>query len=152
MDAKRIIASTNSEHNLPSIDYNGLEEDLDIIDIEKLAKNHSLDVSNVSHGFGIKDGFIEGFKKSQSLNNKMFSQEDMKEFGLWLGENFDKFKNKSIDEIFNESPFNKKSNVFDIEVEMENIGGEAVNDIMDYKPYSKIPKILNNKIKIVKLL
>lgn len=37
---------------------------------------------------------------------RMYSEEDMKQFGLYLGDNFKKLKNKSIDEIFEQ--FKKK--------------------------------------------
>lgn len=31
---------------------------------------------------------------------KLYTEEDMKNFGLWLGFNLKKFKGKSIDELF----------------------------------------------------
>jgi len=45
------------------------------------------------------DEQIEHIKKSTLPSNK-YSQEDMKQFGLYLGENFKKLKCKTIDEIF----------------------------------------------------
>jgi hypothetical protein len=42
-------------------------------------------------------GFIEGAKWQAE---RMYSEEDMKQFGLYLGDNLKKLKNKSIDEIF----------------------------------------------------
>jgi hypothetical protein len=45
------------------------------------------------------DEQIEHIKKSISHSNK-YSEEDMKQFGLYLGENFKKLKGKTIDEIF----------------------------------------------------
>lgn len=167
--SKKIIASTNSEHGigdkfggwypLPSVDYNGFEEDLNIIDIEKIAcKKYYISDGlddydeNYYNGGNVEmaKAFINGFNYSESLNKKEYSQEDMKKFGLWLGENFNKFKNKSIDEIFNESPFNKKSNVFDIEVEMEDYLTQELPLKGSFKNLR--PKIINNKIKITKIL
>lgn len=48
---------------------------------------------------------ISGFKtcdcKLIKLQAKrMYNEEDMKQFGLYLGDNFKKLKGKSIDEIF----------------------------------------------------
>lgn len=37
---------------------------------------------------------------------RMYSEEDMKQFGLYLGDNFKKLKSKTIDEIFEQ--FKKK--------------------------------------------
>lgn len=35
-------------------------------------------------------------------SDDLYSEEDMKNFGLWLGNNFKKNKNKSIDDLFND--------------------------------------------------
>jgi hypothetical protein len=50
-----------------------------------------------------KEDFIAGAKWKQE---RSYSEEDMKQFGLYLGDNLKKLKNKSIDEIFEQ--FKKK--------------------------------------------
>ena len=57
------------------IDYNGI--DFGIVDVEKLAKDEvggaiENDIDNI-----YCNGFIEGFKASQQLNEKKFSENDM---------------------------------------------------------------------------
>jgi hypothetical protein len=43
------------------------------------------------------EGFIAGAEWRQE---RMYSEEDMKQFGLYLGDNLKKLKGKTIDEIF----------------------------------------------------
>jgi hypothetical protein len=45
----------------------------------------------------LKRGFIAGAKWQAE---RMYSEEDLKQFGLYLGDNFKKLKGKTIDEIF----------------------------------------------------
>jgi hypothetical protein len=47
-----------------------------------------------------------GAKWQQEQDKKLYSEEDMKQFGLYLGDNLKKLKGKSIDEIFEQ--FKKK--------------------------------------------
>jgi hypothetical protein len=55
------------------------DEIFGVVNVEKLAEDHPLEVSNASHGFGIKDGIIYGFNKAMELNkDKVFTLEDMK--------------------------------------------------------------------------
>lgn len=81
-DAKMIIASENPKHNLLSINYNGLGEEFGIFDVDKLAEISSLPKKFLSespfHEKHHKEGFIEGFKKNQSLNDKKFSLDDIR--------------------------------------------------------------------------
>ena len=44
--------------------------------------------------------WIEGAKWEQEQDKYKFSEEDMKQFGLYLGDNLKKLKGKTIDEIF----------------------------------------------------
>ena len=84
-DGDKLIATDdNPKHNLPSIDWNGLEEKFGVVNVEKLAiESFSLKIKT-SRGRNYsydneqnRIGFIEGFKKAQSLNDKEFSLEDM---------------------------------------------------------------------------
>jgi hypothetical protein len=49
------------------------------------------------HLLGHRKSFIKGAEWQQE---RMYSEEDMKQFGLYLGDNLKKLKGKSIDEIF----------------------------------------------------
>jgi hypothetical protein len=51
----------------------------------------------------VRDSFIAG---GNHMAERMYSEEDMKQFGLYLGDNLKKLKGKSIDEIFEQ--FKKK--------------------------------------------
>ncbi len=145
----KLIASDNLEHNLPIIDYNGLEEKFGIVDVEKLAK-----ISGYWR-LNNKYAFIEGFKKAQSFNDKKFSLEDV------IGAmrhifNQEVFYGKTIEEtlkmrdksMFDYIKFLQQPKVFDIEVEMEvwNQKGN-ITSLSTLKP-----KITNNSIKITKVL
>lgn len=44
--------------------------------------------------------WVRGAKIIPQKKKRMYSEEDMKQFGLWLGKNFKKSKNKLIDELF----------------------------------------------------
>lgn len=109
---------------LPSIDFNGFEEQLEIIDVDALALK---EVSNITiKGIEIdlshnRKRFIEGFRAAQKLNEKKFSLEDIsKAITLAYSGNY------SIPEIINAI---SQPKVFDIEV-----------------------KITDNKIKITKII
>lgn len=55
------------------------DEMFGVVNVENLAENHPLEVSNASHGFGIKDGIVYGFNKAIELNkDKLFTLEDLK--------------------------------------------------------------------------
>lgn len=85
---KKIIAS-NFIPELPNIDFNNLEEEFGIINVEKLAlENAKLPVNNHKQQdlnteiwiSGARQlGFKEGFNKCLELNkNKLYTEEDMK--------------------------------------------------------------------------
>jgi hypothetical protein len=67
---KKVIAS-DFHPELPSINYNGLEEELGIIDVEKLLEYQNLETTIE------RLAFKSAFKKAQSLNDKKFSLDDM---------------------------------------------------------------------------
>jgi ADP-heptose:LPS heptosyltransferase len=73
---KKLIASTNPEHNLPSINYNGLEEEFGIVNVEKLADEFYQNYQSQPYAME-KGAWRQGFKKAQSLSDKKFSLEDM---------------------------------------------------------------------------
>jgi hypothetical protein len=75
--------------------------------LEEAAENRYVEGVYVINGIDIcnasRECFIEGAKWKQE---RSYSEEDMKQFGLYLGDNLKKLKNKSIDEIFEQ--FKKK--------------------------------------------
>jgi hypothetical protein len=80
---ERFVIATTDESMLEVTDKMKLskqncDEVFGVVDVEKLAENHPLEVSNASHGFGIKDGIVYGFNKAMELNkDKVFTLEDM---------------------------------------------------------------------------
>ena len=143
----KLIASDNPEHNLPIIDYNGLEEKFGIIDVVDLANDFAKLYPDEEPAYF---GYVEGFKKSQSLNDKKFSLEDMRKItqaaftiksnNETLIEDFDKWFNIKIQSL-------QQPKVFDIEVEMEIWNQEGnITSLTTLKP-----KITNNSIKITKM-
>lgn len=122
----KIIASDNPEYNIQSIDYNGLEEQFGIVDVERLANLHKVNIS----AHWSKESFKQGFKKAQELNNKKFSLKDMKRIfseGMLLPNS----KIQDSDNIFNELIKSIQYKVFDVEIETE---------------------VSNNSIKIIKIV
>jgi len=77
-DCVKVLALDNYTkypYNLPSIDYNGLEEDFGVVDIEKQLSESDLKSFDGSYdNFHCQvEAFKKGFKKAQSLNDKHFS-------------------------------------------------------------------------------
>ena len=82
--SKKIIAGIPE---LPSIDFSLLSEEdsktIGWVDVEKLSyklfpyMEGSCDGNDIDMNFGFRNGFIEGFKAAQSLNDKMFSLDNV---------------------------------------------------------------------------
>ena len=67
-----------------------------VVNVENLAENHPLEVSNASHGFGIEDGIVYGFNKAMELNkDKVFTLKDVKQAIF----NFANYDRKTISEL-----------------------------------------------------
>jgi hypothetical protein len=63
-------------------------------------EGYAPDINNKTHELmvaSLQEGILAGAKWQAE---RMYSEEDMKQFGLYLGDNLKKLKNKSIDEIF----------------------------------------------------
>lgn len=142
----KIIAGIPS---LPSIDFSALSEEdckkIGWVDVERIANElfepHSSNI--LSPQYAMRNYFIRGFKAAQFLNEKKYSEEDLRkafEAGQldksnnWYGNDFTQFF-QSL----------SQPKVFQVEVEMENDYEEPVGDILR-------PKITNNLIKIIKVL
>lgn len=130
---------------LPSIDWNGLEEEFGWVDVEKLFEK-----MNPQDGRCPK-WVLDLFKKAQSLNDKKFSLDDIKRaIDLAQEEYYDEGGYQGLEYqpnyIIN---LIQQPKVFDIEIQTERVrypkGEDGWEDI--YKP-----KITNNSIKIIKKL
>lgn len=149
-DALKLIASDNPEHNLPNINYNGLEENFGIVHWSR----HWEIVNQQLYGQGGVNphAYRLGFKQSQSLNDKKFTLEDMrKAFEQGYGFADEKLIIHRHDEECKYTFDNliqslQQPKVFDIEVEMEKYysdefgNSESANELIE-----KI-KILTNQI------
>jgi len=152
---RKIIASDgNPEHNLPSINYNGFEEKFGAVNIEKLARDYALNNFRIEdeeeHNDAI-NSLINFCKKAQSLNDKKFSLEDMREAMKYASSHLSSMNgiNKHLDYI------TQQPKVFDIEVEMEAVGtsvAQGFNMENISSDFKLVPKIKNNQIKIIKTL
>ena len=128
----------------PYIDFNGFEEQLGIVNVEKLAYEYY----STNEYYKVADAFhwANGFKAAQKLNEKKFSLEDIKKaFKEGLSYTTTKHYHDYSEDLFINSLSQPK--VFDIEVEMEQYTQNYHKDIW----YDR-PKITNNSIKIIKVL
>jgi hypothetical protein len=81
-DERLVIATTDTSMlevtDKMKLSKQNCDEVFGVVDVKNLAENHTLEVSNASHGFGIKDGIVYGFNKAMELNkDKVFSKGDM---------------------------------------------------------------------------
>lgn len=76
--------------------------------LEEVAEKFATDKQNedTSKYYIALESFQLGAKWQQKQDKNKYSEEDMKQFGLYLGDNLKKLKGKTIDEIFEE--FKKK--------------------------------------------
>lgn len=144
----KIIASDNPEHNLPSIDYNGFEEEFGVVDVENYLENfiikHNIKNDDTRLGY-TKLGYINGLKDMKSLTNKKFSLSDMEKAY---------FNNEVPHDNFDFNLFIKslqQPKIFDIEIEMEQINNKHNSPSYSVKTQFR-PKITNNKVKIIKVI
>jgi hypothetical protein len=171
LSSKKILAGIPE---LPSIDYNNLEEQFGIVDVEKLAENYArkqcedlyskIGIAGHSWGWETAFDFKEGFKAAQQLNDKKFSEGDMYNSfvegvrSMRLQAHRDGNEFDSFDDFFESL---SKPKVFDIEIEMmlQVRHGIEWHDLPNQEYgndpegiYQKVPKITNNQIKIIKVL
>jgi hypothetical protein len=73
------------------------DEVFGVVNVENLAENHPLEVSNASHGFGIKDGIVYGFNKAMEFNkDKVFTVKDVEKAIEYFVKNEFKLTEKNI--------------------------------------------------------
>lgn len=113
-DGLKIIAGLP---DLPSIDWNSLEEEFGWVDVEKIYPTNQGGLMSmatlIQYNNSLKQ---EGFKKAQSLNEKKFSLEDMK-YIFECGRNYQNNAEITFKESMN---YIQQPKVFSIEVEKEN--------------------------------
>lgn len=164
-DGSQKIIASNFIPELPNIDFNNLEEEFGIVDVEKLAyikypkiKTYlgNEEWNNDGNGNPLKrEGFIEGFNKCLELNkDKLYTLEDMEycyntanrraimqEAGLEANLGFKDYMDK----------YHNTKNGWSIEIEMhscpENIGVCGLGCIGKCNS-----RITDNSIKITKIL
>lgn len=139
---QKIIAGIEG---LPAIDWNGLEEKFEY---NNKLPVHLNDYINSKHTQEECVGFIDGFKKAQSLNEKKFSLDDM-EMAFEIGRNFQLTGENNQKEFLKSL---QQPKVFDIEVETETKSTIPFSkDAPDRdRGYITQPKITNNSIKILR--
>ena len=146
-DSKKIIAGLPE---LPSIDFNRFEEQLGIVDVEKLSIEHckpDYDKFGGELEYVERQYWIRGFQAAQKLNEKKFSLEDIKRLQQAILCNH---KDAIMDDEYGVN-FLSQPKVFDIEVEMEAKSRERKYSDNSWVDSDYIPKITNNRIKITKI-
>lgn len=146
-----VIASDNSEHNLPGIDYNGFEEEFDLFDPEyKIKKALSYwKCFDEEYQKGFTDGLQLALEYVQSPHNdkKLFTLNNM--FNCFVaGMDFEKEGVILKPDAHGYIKSLQQSKTFNIEIEKETSKfWTGMNFI-----YNDYPKIINNKIKIINIL
>lgn len=158
-EMSKIIAGLPS---LPSINFNGFEEQLEIVDVEKLKQKvlnkYIGKLSKSGHSAEDIDritdrdwfGLWEGFKIAQQLNEKKFSLEDMANLWQYIVDGAKQLMLSGTTEVSsfeNYIQLLQQPKIYDIEVEVINKAGKGHGLIP-----TNIPKIINNQIKITKIL
>jgi len=155
---------------LPHMDFSSLTEEeckrIGWIDVEGLFMDKITSQYPKKHIHNAKLWFKEGFQKSQKLNQKKFTEEDMKNAFLKGMYHFSTCMKKlpvdpktvinSADEFL---LFIQQSETFEVEIETETLWlnerfGGTWQPFPDSKAAEKRyePKIINNSIKILKVL
>jgi len=73
------VSNHKGEQIVYKLSKQNCDEIFGVVNVENLAEDHPLEVSNASHGFGIKDGIVYGFNKAMELNkDKVFTLEELR--------------------------------------------------------------------------
>ena len=156
---RKIVASTYL-NGLPNIDFNGFEQRVNFNNVELLAKEYvrssyyNSDNQSYFNPHTCEKDFIAGLNKCLEINkDKLYTVEQMKEFAIEVS-SFDTHANPitSIDEHFNNFiKYLQPNTEWNIEIEhyacTEDYGVCIEGCIGNCKP-----KIIDNKIKITKIL
>ena len=149
-DFKKIISGMEG---LPRLDISAIAEEIGWVDVEKLAIELGLKYY-IGGNYDFENGVRKGILEYESLNEKKFSEEDMKYFYNYTSRNImkhtDNFgKYLGIDKIFKMWLQQRKPKEYNVKVQMEWIHDDSVSFP---KTKGLQPKITNNKIKVTKIL
>ena len=147
-----VLAITNGVTEGKKLSKQNCDEIFGVVDVEKLAEDHPLEVSNANHGFGIKDGIVYGFNKAIELNkDKVFTLDDMYD-AVMLGVCFEDSGIQGIStyEELKELAIKRALKPTEIDVEVEVFRSDDI--ILVEKDWYKIgePKLDSNKCLILK--
>ena len=158
--------------DLPKLDLSLIAEEIGWVDVEKLAEEKFPDESTAGwvDSFSPRErrGFTEGFKAAQSLNEKKYSEEDVRQIirqAIWYTARFGEDSlNREKDILHSLKP---KEYLVEVEMEVNQcdgcISGHHIIDGIHKAPYPSgsmvckkhlydRPKITNNTIKVTKIL
>lgn len=147
----KIIATNNPKYNLPTIDYDGLEEKYGIIDIDQLVEDYIEECWLSGEGYDTED--IEAVKITakyfieKSNKNKKYTEDDLRK-----AMNFGKFGVYNGITTTTEFIHSLQKNEWDVEVELDERKQITSSDkgFLEDNPNYMKPLINNNKIKILK--
>lgn len=141
------------------IDFNGFEDSVGYVDVEKLAEEKYLSYQEgrVDLNTGLKRlGFKEGFVKAQELSSKQFALNDIANYIYFVEDNYhyhdDFWYDRDTDEHISRAKMldnyiksvqPKKEWLVEIEMELNTDG-------LDRASY--IPKLIDNKVRIIKII
>jgi hypothetical protein len=135
------------------------DEIFGIVDVEKLAEDHPLEVSNASHGFGIKDGIVYGFNKALELNkDKVFTLKDVKQ-AIFNFANYDRKTISELDRMDMAITSIQQPTEIEVEIEMEKVVDKTkvIGAVKGVKgsgdkitTYKSVPKLDENGCLILK--
>ena len=164
VDCKKIIAGLSE---LPSIDFNRFEEQLGIVDVEKLSIEHckpDYDKFGGELEYVERQYWIRGFQAAQKLNEKKFSLEDMANLWQFIVDGAKQLMLSGTTEVSSFDDYIKslqQPKTYPIKVKIEKVVRLMSADIVEKENWVKIedseytyhkPKITNNRIKITKIL
>ena len=137
---------------LPSIDFSALSEEdckkIGWVDIEKLADKYSNFERASKWGDIVRNAYKEGFKTAQSLNEKKFSEEQIRYLVSSVTEFMSHHEPEEFDGWFEEKlKILSQPKVFDVEVEVDFVHTDHVIGGFEY-----FPKVTKNQIKITKII
>jgi hypothetical protein len=135
------------------------DEVFGVVNVENLAENHPLEVSNASHGFGIKDGIVYGFNKALELNkDKVFTLKDVKQ-AIFNFANYDRKTISELDRMDMAITSIQQPTEIEVEIEMEKVVDKikVIGAVKGVKgsgdkitTYKSVPKLDENGCLILK--
>ena len=150
---RKIIAGIEG---LPKIDLSLIAEKIGWVDVEKLAEEKYpiqkggsawMPTTHDCIQANKQEGFIEGFKAAQSLNEKKYSENEMIDFHNFVFRHPNQYL--TMGEYLNEFKQSIKPKEYLVEVEMEWLSNDNEEHCVYFEKQSKIT---HNTIKVTKIL